>query len=89
VFITDVFIQSNLQIRIKQAGGITIFIKFIFLNKLKGIIQRRVLSLLIQQEVQQVSGAHETVCLCILFVDNIDLLSLCKDFIEMLDLLAF
>lgn len=82
------FIHSNLQIRVTQAGGITIFIKFIFLNKLKGIILRHVFFLFSQQEVEQVSGAHETIRLCILSIDDINLLSLCQNFIEMLNLLA-
>lgn len=67
----------------------TCFIYFIFLNQPVGVLCSRLLPLLVQQKVQQVSVAHLTLCLSIIPINDIDLLSVCQHIVELLDLFAF
>lgn len=61
-------------------------VHLIFFNQLESVLHGHLLPLLIQQEVEQVSGAHLTLCLSILPINHIDLLSVCQQVVEVLDL---
>lgn len=67
----------------------TCFIHFIFLNQPVGVLCSRLLPLLVQQKVQQVSVAHLTLCLSIIPINDINLLTACQHLVELLDLFAF
>lgn len=65
---------------------LTWVIKLILLNELDGVLHGDGLSLLVQQEVQQVGGAHLASCLRVLPVDHVNLLTVCQQVVEVLDL---
>lgn len=66
--------------------NLTCPIHFVFFNQLESVLRGRILPLFIQQEVQQVCGAHLTLCFSVLPIDHIYLLAVCEQIVEVLDL---
>ena len=67
----------------------TRFIQFVHVNQLGGVLHVQWLSLLVEQEVEQVPGTHLTLRLSVLRVDHVHLLPVGQQVIEVLDLGTF
>lgn len=68
------------------AHNLTCPIQLILFNQLLSILHGYLLPLFIQQEVQQVSGAHLTLSFCVLLIDHVYFFSVRQQVIEVLDL---
>lgn len=61
-------------------------IHLVYFNQLESVLHGHLLPLLIQQEVQQVSGTHLTLCLSVRPINLIYLLPVRQLIVELLDL---
>lgn len=77
---------SILRSVVKKPKNPTCPIHLVFFNELDGVLHGRLLPLLIQQEVQQISGAHLTLCFSVLPINHIYLLPVRQQVVEVLDL---